>query len=121
MELIARDVAQAALQAHAEGRLCAQNDISDAPFYADADYPNIVCAIGAGIPYADALKLQTECNRRGMYKINSIPDLVTSTQTIALNVMQEKHDKWSSDRRLQRDTVAQAEQAFLDYARELAQ
>ena len=107
-----RDVARAALEAHAQGRLCAQQP-STACFYIDPHQPGVGCAIGV------AMDRDTAHFTDGLdyYKIDDIiarhPHLITSDDPHALRRLQVAHDDWAS--------LIITEEAFLTLAKELAQ
>lgn len=108
-------IAQAALKAHAEGRLCAQNKNDAPPFYANPDKPGIGCAIGVAVPADTALEL--EHLSIGGYEIDVLcrdhPDVIQIDDPVAARELQHLHDRWYNQ--------GPIEDAFLAYAQKLAQ
>ena len=98
IQLLVRDVARRALEAHAAHKLCAQNNIDDPDvsraFYISDKYPGIGCAIGV------AMDDDTAHFAQGThpYEIDRIianhPDLITSDDPDALRELQRRHDDW---------------------------
>lgn len=115
-------VAQAALFAHYEGRLCAQN-ADDGVFYGSGELPGIGCAIGVALPQAVAEKLQYATREHG-YQIDSLINAgigINAEDPSALRALQILHDEWFNRQSRAADIAAQAEADFLNYAMEMAQ
>lgn len=127
-------IARAALKAHAEGRLCAQNGNRTAEaqatrsFYADPRLPGIGCAVGVALSpdqldafarlAADHGNLYTVgcAIARGYVEPMPEPDLQAITR------LQELHDFWGSAKAFPSgaDTAEECEKEFLDHAQRLA-
>lgn len=126
MQLNPQDVARAALAAHAENRLCAQNLTGDQHeainFYRHHTKPGVACAVGAALP--------DDLANKAAYPISANPThwitFTTDEAPRQLDKLQELHDTWSTAvmdhrRHPERTHVAASEAAFLAYAKELAQ
>ena len=107
-----RNVAKAALEAHASHRLCAQQPRAIC-FYINSDEPGIGCAIGVAMDPDTAHFAQGQTT----YQIDDIiedhPHLITSDDPHALRRLQYAHDDWASG--------IITEETFLTIAKELAQ
>lgn len=92
VHLTPKIVAEAALAAHASGRLCAQNvrGLKDPSinFYRSNDKPGVACAVGAALPDDVALKAVYPAS-------NTPPDVMVLSDPKAIDRIQELHDGWA--------------------------
>lgn len=117
-------VAQAALFAHHQGRLCAQNPGARV-FYGDPDELGIGCAIGVALSQEEAERLQDRSSSHG-YQINLMllrdSEVITADDPATLRELQVLHDDWSKETSSLNEVYAErAEAKFLNYAMEMAQ
>lgn len=127
-QLNVRDVAQAALAAHADRRLCAQNldqhrddPNSSNAFYINDDYPGVGCAIGVAMDHDTAHFAQNAPGYEIDRIIASHPHLLSSDDPDALRKLQRAHDDWVTTAAAGPGfNIAKREQEFLTLAKELA-
>ena len=109
-------VAKAALEAHAQGRLCAQNFSGEryepVNFYRHAQKPGVMCAVGAALPDDEAWKAH--------YPASDSANLHFPTPEDAKKVdaIQRAHDHWATSIEYPQDgDPEELEQEFLNLCR----
>ena len=109
-------VAKAALEAHAQGRLCAQNITGQAHerlnFYRNDEKPGVMCAVGAALPDNEAHKASYPASES--YNI----EFPTPEDAKKVDAIQRAHDSWTTSQRFSQDgDPKELEKDFLNLCR----